>query len=161
MATEAGIEPARAGGARPVTEQSTAQLVQHAGEQLSRLVRDELALARAELADKGRRAGFGAGLFAGAGLVVLYALGALILAAIMGLAEGVSGWLAALLIGAALLIVAGSMVLLGRLQMRRAMPPVPFGATRGIRADVDVVTAAVRRSSRAGQVSPGERGRHE
>jgi hypothetical protein len=127
---------------------STAELVQHAGEQLSRLVRSEIALAKAELAAKGRHAGVGVGLFGGSGLVMLYAFGALILAAIAGLAEVVPAWLSALIVGVALLLVAGLMALLGRGQVRRAMPPTPKEATDGMRADLAVVRAAVRERGR-------------
>lgn len=138
-----------AGAARPdpattATEQSTAELVQHASEQMSRLIREELALARAELADKGRRTGSAAGLIGGGGLVALYGIGALVLAAILGLAQGIAGWLAALLIGVVLLIIAGVLGLMGRERVRQAMPPVPSGVTESMRADVNAVTAAVR-----------------
>jgi hypothetical protein len=128
---------------------STAELVQRAGEQLSRLVRDELALARAELAAKGKKAGTGAGLLGGAGLVALYALGALVLAAIAGLAEAVPAWLSALIIGGALLIIAGLMALLGRRRVRQALPPVPTEAADGVRADLETVKTAVRERGRS------------
>jgi hypothetical protein len=131
-----------AGRARPPGERSTAELVQQAAEQVSRLVRDEIALARSELMEKGRHAGAGAGLLGGGGLVALYGVGALVLAAIAGLAEAMPAWVAAL-------IVAGAMALLGRQQVRQAVPPVPEGATRGVRADVEAVTAAVRERGRS------------
>ena len=127
---------------------STAELVQQASEQVSRLVRDELALAKAELADKGRHAGVGVGLFGGSGLVALYALGALILAAIAGLAEAVPAWLSALIVGVALLLIAAIMVLLGRRQVRQAMPPVPKEATDGVREDLAAMRTAVRERGR-------------
>ncbi|MDI5942380.1 phage holin family protein, partial [Micromonospora sp. DH15] len=63
---------------RTGSEPSTAELVQRATEQVSRLVRDELALARAELTQKGKHAGIGIGLFGGGGALALYGLGALI-----------------------------------------------------------------------------------
>jgi hypothetical protein len=56
------------GPARPVAEQSTGELVQLASEQISRLVRDEIALAKAELTEKGKHAGIGIGLFSGSGV---------------------------------------------------------------------------------------------
>ena len=59
------------------SEASTAELVRLAAEQISRLVRDELQLARAEMSGKARRFGTGAGLFGAAGFVALYGLGAL------------------------------------------------------------------------------------
>jgi hypothetical protein len=132
------------GPIRPVTEQSTGELVQHASEQLTRLIREELALARAELAEKGRRAGRGAGLLGGGGLLALYGLGALVLAAILGLAVVMPGWLAALIVGVAVLLVAGFLALIGREQVRSATPAVPAGTTESLRADLDAVTTAVR-----------------
>ena len=52
--------------------------MQRASEQISRLVRDELALAKAELTEKGKHAGIGVGLFGGGGVLALYGVGALI-----------------------------------------------------------------------------------
>jgi len=63
--------------ARPATDQSTSELVQRASEQISRLVKDEIALAKAELAEKGKHAGIGVGLFGGGGVLALYGVGAL------------------------------------------------------------------------------------
>lgn len=127
---------------------STGELVQQASEQVSRLVRDELALARAELAVKGRHAGLGAGLFGGSGLVALYALGVLILAAVAGLAEAVPTWLSALIVGVALLLIAAIMAMLGRRQVRQAVPPMPKEATDGVREDLAAVRLAVRERGR-------------
>jgi hypothetical protein len=142
-------QPTYGGGpVRVVDDQSTAELVQHASEQITRLVRDELALARAELAEKGRHAGMGAGLLGGGGLVALYAVGVLIIAAVLGLAVVMPDWLAALIVGVVLLLVAGIMALTGRQQVKQAVPPVPEGTARSVRADVESVTAAVRHRGR-------------
>lgn len=141
---------------RPVTEQSTGELVQHASEQLTRLIRDELALARVELAEKSRRAGRGAGMLGGGGLLALYGLGALVLAAILGLAAAVPGWLAALIIGVVILIVAGLLALVGRAQVRSASPPMPAGTADSLRADLDTVTTAVRDRGAAAPRPDGE-----
>src|SRR3954451_3379861 len=67
-------------------DRSTAELVKLAAEQVSTLVRDELKLAQLELTEKGKRAGLGFGMFGGAGVVALYGVGALLAAAIIGLA---------------------------------------------------------------------------
>ncbi|AVT31978.1 MULTISPECIES: phage holin family protein [unclassified Plantactinospora] len=130
--------------ARPVGEQSTAELVQRATEQLSRLVRDELALARIELAEKGRHAGIGAGLFGGGALLALCGLGVLVAAAVLGLALVIPAWAAALVVAGALFVVAGIFALLGRRQVRRAVPPVPKATAESLRADVRTVASAVR-----------------
>lgn len=131
---------------RPVTveEQSTAELVQHASEQITRLVKDELALARAELTDKGRHAGMGAGLLGGGGLVALYGVGVLVITAVLALALVLPDWLAALIVGVALLVIAGILALVGGSQVRRAVPPMPAEAAQSIRTDLESVGAAMR-----------------
>jgi Flp pilus assembly protein TadB len=131
-------------GVRTVHEESTAHLVQRASEQVSRLVRDELALARAELRNKGRHAGRGAGLLGSGGLVALYGVGALVLAAIFGLALVMPDWLAAVVVGAVLLVIAGILALAGSSQVQQAVPPTPDRTMRSFRDDLDVVTDAVR-----------------
>ncbi|BCJ67803.1 phage holin family protein [Polymorphospora rubra] len=130
--------------ARPVSEQSTAELVQHASEQLSRLVRDELALARAELTEKGKHAGVGAGLFGGGGALALYGLGALFVSFGLLLALVMPGWVAALIVAVVLFAAAGALAMVGRKQVRQAVPPVPERAVDSVRADVDTVTTAVK-----------------
>src|SRR5947199_7194212 len=88
-------------------EASTAELVKQLSEQTSRLARQEVELAKAELAEKGKRAGLGAGMFGGAGMFALYMMGALVAAAILGLATAVAAWLAALIVAAVLGGLAG------------------------------------------------------
>lgn len=130
-------------GARPAAERSTAELVQQAGEQVSRLVRAEIALAKAELAERGRQAGMGAGLVGGGGLLALYGIGALVLAGIAGLATVLPDWLAALLVGLALLLVAGGLALAARSRFRRAVPPPPPALVGSLRQDLTAVSTAV------------------
>lgn len=139
MADAANGGPPRAAG-----EPSTAELLHRATEQLSRLVRDELALARAELTEKGRHAGIGVGLFGGGGALALYGLGTLIAALVLLLALVMPAWLAALLVAVVLFAVAAGLALSGRRQVRRAVPPVPTAAVDSVRADMDTVTSAVR-----------------
>ncbi|WP_229398322.1 phage holin family protein [Micromonospora okii] len=134
---------------RTGSEPSTAELVQRATEQVSRLVRDELALARAELTEKGKHAGVGIGLFGGGGALALYGLGALIAAGILLLALVMPAWLAALIVAVVLFVVAGILALVGKKQVSQAVPPVPSAAVRSIRADVDTVAAAVKDRGRA------------
>ena len=133
----------------PLNEQSTAELVQRASEQLSRLVRDELTLAKAELAEKGKHAGIGAGLFGGAGVFAMYGVGALIATSIIALDLVWPLWLASLVITVAIFLVAGVLALVGRAQIRRAVPPEPQAAIESLRADVDEVKQAVRERGRA------------
>ena len=119
---------------------STVELLQRLADQISRLLRQELQLARLELAEKGRRTGLGAGLLGAAGLVALYGLAALVAAAILLLATAMPAWLAALVVALVLLALGGVLALIGRGQVRRATPPLPEQALAGIKADVDVIT---------------------
>jgi hypothetical protein len=134
---------------RPTAERSTAELVQQASEQLSRLVRDEIALAKAELAEKGKRAGIGAGLFGGAGALGLYGLGAAIATVVIALDLVLPLWLAALIVTVVLFATAGVLALVGKKQFSRAVPPEPLAAIESVKADVDEVKHAVKERSRA------------
>jgi uncharacterized membrane protein YqjE len=125
-------------------DESTADLVKRAAEQISRLVRDELKLAQAELAEKGKHAGFGLGLFGAAGIVALYGVFGLLVAVTLALGLIMPYWLAALLVGAVLLIGAGILAMVGRTQVKQAAPPVPSETVASVKADIDTVTGAVR-----------------
>ena len=129
---------------RPAAEQSTAELVQQASEQLARLVRDELALARAKLTTKGRHAGRGIGLFGGGGVLALYGLATLVAAVVLLIALALPAWAAALIVAGALFAVAAILALSGRRQVRQATPPIPTSVADSVRADVSAVAAAVR-----------------
>jgi nitrate/nitrite transporter NarK len=123
------------GGSAP-SEASLAELIKQLSEQSSRLARQEVELAKAELAYKGKRAGIGAGMFGGAGVFGFYGLGALIAAAILALATAVTAWLAALIIAVVLAAVAGVLALQGKTQVQQATPPVPEEATESVKEDV-------------------------
>ncbi|RKN35311.1 phage holin family protein [Micromonospora musae] len=126
------------------SEPSTAELVQRATEQLSRLVRDELALARVELTKKGKHAGIGIGLFGGGGALAFYGLGVLVITAVLLLDLVLPAWAAALIIGVGLFLLAGILAIVGKQQVSRAVPPVPAVTVRSVRADMDVLAAAVK-----------------
>jgi MFS family permease len=125
---------------RPTTDPSQAsiaELVQQLSEQTSRLARQEVELAKAELAEKGKRAGIGVGMFGGAGVFVFYAFGALTAAAILGLAKAVAAWAAALIVAAVLGAVAGLLALQGKNKVEQATPPVPEQAAESVKEDVE------------------------
>jgi type IV secretory pathway TrbD component len=117
-------------------EPSAAELVKQLSEQTSRLVRQEVELAKAELTVKGKRAGVGAGMFGGAGVSGLYALGALTAAAIAALALAVATWLAALIVAVIWAAIAGVMALTGKSKVQQAMPPVPRDSVDSVKEDV-------------------------
>ena len=123
-------------GAGPASEASLAELVKQLSEQSSRLARQEVELAKAELAYKGKRAGIGAGMFGGAGVFGFYGLGALTAAAILALSLAVAGWLAALIVAVLYRAIAGVMALQGKNKVQQATPPVPEEATESVKEDV-------------------------
>ena len=129
----ANVTETRGGSA---SEASVAELVKQLSEQSSRLARQEVELAKAELAVKGKRAGVGAGMFGGAGAFGFYGLGALIAAAILALATAVTAWLAALIVALVLGAVAGVLALQGKNKVQQATPPVPEEATESVKEDV-------------------------
>ncbi|WP_405061771.1 phage holin family protein [Kribbella sp. NBC_01505] len=122
-----------------VQDQHVGALVSDLTSDMSRLVRDELQLAKAELKDKGKEAGVGIGLFGGAGTIALYGLGALIAAAICGLAVVLPAWLAALIVAVALFAVAAVAALLGKRHVSQATPPIPQRAVEGVHEDIEAL----------------------
>jgi hypothetical protein len=132
-------------GQPSVHERSTGDLVKLLSEQVSVLVHDELKLAQMEMSRKGKQAGVGAGMLGGGGLIALYGVGCLIACAIIAIAGVVSAWLAALIVGAALLAVAGASALLGKGRLQKSTPPVPGQAMASIKTDVNVVKERARR----------------
>lgn len=121
---------------RTAGEQKVPELIMQATSQLSDLIRAELRLAVAEIKSKGRHAGGGVGLFGGAGLVALYAVGALVAGAIAALALVLPLWASGLVIGGGLLLVAAVLGLVGRRQISHAIPPMPEQAMGGARQDL-------------------------
>jgi Putative Actinobacterial Holin-X, holin superfamily III len=125
-------------------EKPLGELVQDLSRQTSALIRQEMRLAQAELSEKGRHASKGAGMFGGAGAVALYGVGALVAAAILGLATVLEPWIAAAAVGAALLIVAGVLALTGKKELEEAGPPKPEQALESVQRDVETVKARAR-----------------
>jgi uncharacterized membrane protein YqjE len=126
-------------------ERSTAELVKLAAEQVSLLVRDELKLAQLEMTRKGKQAGTGAGLLGGGGLIALYGVGCLIACVIIAISGAVAAWLAALIVGAALLAAAAIAALTGKGRLQRGTPPVPSETVSSIKTDVQQIKEGARR----------------
>ncbi len=118
---------------------STGQLISQLTEQISTLVRSEARLAQAEVTQKAKRLGVGAGLFGGAGLVAFFGLAALITTAILALALVLPAWLAALIVAVVLFAIAGVLALLGKKDVDKATPPLPTEAIAGVQADIATV----------------------
>ena len=116
---------------RPVGE-----LLKELSTQTTTLARQELELAKAEMVEKGKRAGLGVGMFGGAGLFGVLALGALTTCLIAALATGMHVWLAALIVTVVYAAIAGALALAGRQKTRAATPPAPEGAIESTKEDI-------------------------
>jgi Putative Actinobacterial Holin-X, holin superfamily III len=127
---------------------STGELVKQLSDQTSRLIQQEMALARAELTAKGKQAGIGAGLFGGAGVFGLLALGALTATAIAALATAMDTWLAALIVTVVWAVVAGTMALIGKNRVQEALPPVPQDSVDSVKEDVQMTKAKAQEGRR-------------
>jgi uncharacterized membrane protein YqjE len=129
-------------------QQPTAELVRKITEQVSTLVKDELALARIEMVEKGKKAGVGAGLFGAAGALALYGVGALLVTVGALLALVMPVWAAALVVTVVVFAVAGVAALIGKKQVSAAVPPEPEAAMESGRRDVETVKTAIREGRR-------------
>lgn len=128
-----------------VREESVAELVHRLSDQTSTLIRQEMRLAQVEMQDKAKKAGVGAGLMAAAGIVALGAFGALIAGVVLALGEALAMWASAFIVGAALLLVAGAMALVGKQRVAKAVPPKPEAAIDSVKADVTEIKEAASR----------------
>jgi hypothetical protein len=113
------------------------ELMKTLADQTATLVRQEIDLAKAEVSEKGKKAGLGAGMFGGAGVIGFLALAALTAAAILGLATALPDWLAALIVGLVYAGVAGVLALQGRNKVQEAGPPIPEQTVDTVKEDVE------------------------
>jgi uncharacterized membrane protein YqjE len=118
-------------------EQSTGDLVKQLTQQVSTLVRQEVELAKVEMADKGKKAGVGIGMFGGAGVAALLGLGALTAFLILVLDLAMPAWAAALIVGVIWAAVAGVLALQGREKVKEVGTPLPEETTESVKEDVE------------------------
>jgi hypothetical protein len=116
--------------------ESTAELVKDLSREVSELVRQEIALARAEMMQKGRKAGRGAGMLSGAAVLALAAVGGSMATLILVLDLVMPAWLAALIVTAAYAAVAAVLGLRGKEEISEAGPPAPEQTVESVKEDV-------------------------
>jgi uncharacterized membrane protein YqjE len=118
-------------------DKPVADLLRQLSEQTATLVRQELELAKAEVAQKGKAVGIGAGMFGAAGVLGLCALGAFTAFLILVLDTAMAAWLAALIVTVAYGAIAGALALTGKEKVQEGMPPVPEQTTESVKEDVE------------------------
>jgi MFS family permease len=117
-------------------ERPIGELLKQLSEETTTLVKQELDLAKAEVAQKGAQAGKGVGMFGGAGVMGFLALGALTAFFIMLLDGAVPNWAAALIVAVVYGVIAGVLALQGRNKVKEATPPLPEQAVDSVKEDV-------------------------
>ena len=111
-------------------------LLKQLSQETSTLVKQELDLAKAEVAQKGQKAGKGVGMFGAAGVLGFLALGALTAFFIMLLDGAVPNWAAALIVAVVYGAIAGVLALQGKNKVQEATPPVPEQTVDSVKEDV-------------------------
>lgn len=134
------MTPPEPSPARPSDEEPTLGAVVHdLTTQIPELIRSEIRLAQAEMAQKGKRAGLGLGLFSGAGLLAFFGLAALVTTGILALDLVLPAWLAALVVAVVLFLGAALLGISGRNQVQEATPAAPERAVAGVKEDIATV----------------------
>jgi uncharacterized membrane protein YqjE len=124
------------GESNELRQHSTGELVKQLSEQTTTLVRKEIELAKAELSAKGKVAGEGAGMFGGAAVIGLLALGALTAMIIALLDKAMDFWIAALIVTVVYGAIAAVLALTGKDRVKKGMPPAPEQTVETVKEDV-------------------------
>lgn len=134
-------------GQTDMHERPIGELLKQLADETTTLVRQEIDLAKAEIEQRGRRAGRGAAMFGGAGAAGLLALGAVTAAGVLALDLALPAWLAALIVAAVWAVVAGALALAGRDRVQEATPPAPQ-TVETLEEDVEWAKTQVRSARR-------------
>jgi uncharacterized membrane protein YqjE len=127
-----------------VEEPTIGALVHDLSEEIPALVRSEIRLAQAEVAQKGKALGVGAGMFSAAGLLAFFGAATLVATAVLALSEVLPAWASALIVAVVLLVVAAIVAMAGRRKVTEGQPLKPERAAAGLKEDVATVKGAVR-----------------
>jgi uncharacterized membrane protein YqjE len=118
-------------------DRPTGELLRDLSDHTTTLVKQEMELAKAELQEKGKQAGLGAGMFGGAGLFGLGAFAALTACLIAALDQFMEIWLAALVVAVAYAVIAAVLAMTGKQKVKQAVPPVPEQAKDSVKEDME------------------------
>jgi uncharacterized membrane protein YqjE len=133
---------------RDLSQKTAPELVTDLTREMTTLVHQEIELAKAELSEKGKKAGVGAGMFGGAGFLAAVGFGCLTACVIAALQLTMPVWAAALIVGVAYGLIAGGLLLIGRRELQEAAPPVPEQAVESTKEDVAWLKSQARSARR-------------
>jgi uncharacterized membrane protein YqjE len=118
-------------------DRPTGELLKELSDHTTTLVKQEMDLAKAELQEKGKQAGLGAGMFGGAGLFGVSAFAALTACLIAVLDQAMELWLAALIVATAYAAIAAVLAVTGKRKVKKAGPPIPEQAKDSVKEDME------------------------
>jgi uncharacterized membrane protein YqjE len=118
-------------------DRPTPELLRRLSDETTTLVKQEVELAKAELQEKGKQAGIGAGMFGGAGLFGVGAFAALTACVIAALESLMPLWLAALIVAVVYAAVAAVLALRGKQKVKEAAPPLPEQTKESVKEDLE------------------------
>ena len=127
------------GSTTPGSDPTLGALVNQLTTQVPELIRSELRLAQAEVAEKGKRVGIGVGMFSAAGLLGFFGFGTLLATVVLALALVMDAWLAALIVTVVLFAIAGIFASMGKSKVEQGTPLKPERAAEGVKEDIATV----------------------
>jgi uncharacterized membrane protein YqjE len=126
-------------GQGDMRDEPIADLVKNVSEEAKTLVSQEIRLAKAEMTEKVKAIGVGAGMFGGAGYILHLAALGLMLTIIFALSTAVAAWLAALIVTVVFVAVAGVLALTAKKRIQEAGPPVPEETMQSVKQTIETV----------------------
>ena len=137
------------GAQEDLRERPVGDLLKQLSQETSTLVKQELDLAKAEMAEKGKKAGLGAGFIGGGALFGLGAFGAFTAFLIALIQTAVNHtWLAALIVTAVYGAIAAVLALRGKDKIQEATPPAPEQTVETLKEDVEWAKTRTRSAAR-------------
>jgi uncharacterized membrane protein YqjE len=140
--------PPTTGRSEELREHSVGELLKQLSQETTTLVRQELDLAKAEMTEKAKEGGKGAGFLGGAGVAGLMLLIALTLTLIGLLDTFMKYWIAALIVTVLWGAVAAVLALTGKNKLQEAGPPVPEQTQETLKEDVEWAKTQKRSAAR-------------
>ena len=125
-------------------DEPVGDLLKQVRDEASTLVGQEVKLATAEMTEKAKQLGVGAGMFGGAGYTLHLASLGLMLCLIFALATAMAAWLAALIVTVVFVAIAGALAAVGRKRIEKAGPPVPEEAIESVKQTIETVKEEVK-----------------
>jgi uncharacterized membrane protein YqjE len=126
-------------GSADLRDEPVGDLLKQVSGEAQTLLRHEIALAKAEMTEKAKDVGVGAGMFGGAGYLTHLASLGLMLCLIFALATFMPAWLAALVVTVIFLAIAAALAVIGKKRFERVGPPVPIETVESVKQTIETV----------------------